>query len=130
MHEWGLLPNTSPELEAFQCAGVVFAQVDVCIAELEELAVLDEMTAFNSVCRPDPDQIWARTYTVIEGFRFSRTTSSYSCHDCFCDCEVDPEDIDVDEEEVFGKRMLVEADDTVDVLSRRDELLAHSGVSS
>lgn len=26
--------------------------------------------------------------------------------------------------------MLVEADDTVDVLSRRDELLAHSGVSS
>jgi hypothetical protein len=69
----------------------------------------------------------ARTYTVIEGFRFSRTTSSYSWHDGFCDCEVDPED--VDEEEEFGKRMLVEADDTVDVLSRRDELLAHSGSS-
>jgi hypothetical protein len=128
MHEWGLLPDTSPELEAFQCAGVVLAQVDVCIAELEELAVLDEMTAFiHSVAdqtRPD----MARTYTVIEGFRLSRTTSSYSCHCCFCDCEVDPDD--VDEEEEFGKRMLVEADDTVDVLSRRDELLAHSGVSS
>ena len=59
---------------------------------------------------------------VIEGLSSRRTTSSKSCHDCFR--ELVPG-------EVAGlwKRMLVEADDTVEVetvLSRREEVLSHS----
>lgn len=62
------------------------------------------------------------TYTVIEGFNSSRTTSSYNCHDCLR--ELAPGEV-----EGVGNSILVEADDTVEVetvLSRREELLAHS----
>lgn len=67
----------------------------------------------------------SHTYTVTEGFSSSRTTSSYSSHDCFR--ELDPGEVSG-----LWKRMLVEADDTVEletVLSRREELLAHSWIS-
>jgi hypothetical protein len=63
-----------------------------------------------------------KTDTVMEGFNSSRTTSSYNCHDCLR--ELGPGEV-----EGVGNSILVEADDTVDVetvLSRREELLAHS----
>jgi hypothetical protein len=60
------------------------------------------------------------TNIVICGFSSRRITSSYNCHDCF-----------LEPGEVAGlwKRILVEADDTVEVetvLSRRVVVLAHS----
>lgn len=44
---------------------------------------------------------------VIKGFNSRRTTSSYTCHDCFR--ELDPGD-----GAGLWKRILVEADDTVE----------------
>lgn len=58
----------------------------------------------------------------MEGFSSNRTTSSYNCHDCLR--ELEPGEVDG-----VWNSILVEADDTVEVesvLSRREELLAHS----
>lgn len=53
--------------------------------------------------------MWAdgKSYMVIKGFNSRRTTSSYTCHDCFR--ELDPGD-----GAGLWKRILVEADDTVE----------------
>jgi hypothetical protein len=64
------------------------------------------------------------TYIVTDGFNSSRTTSSYSCQDCFRDLEPG---------EVAGleNRMLVDAESPVDVdtaLWRRGES-SHSSMS-
>lgn len=59
---------------------------------------------------------------VMEGFSSSRTTSSWSCHDCF-------RELDPDEVTGLWKRILVDAEDTVEEdteLCRRDEMLSHS----
>lgn len=121
MYERRLLSQSSPKFQTTQRPRTVLADIDMRISQFEQLSVLHERPANVSFEHPPHTRT---TYAFTEGVNSSRTTSSYNCHDCFR--ELDPEGAGL------WKKMLVEADDTVEVekvLSRREELLAHSGIS-
>lgn len=122
MNEWRLLSQPSPKFQTSQRPRTVFANIDIRISQFEQLSILHKRPAIVSLVSPPTS---GPTYVVIDGVSSSRTTSSYNCHDCF-------RELGPGEGAGLWKRMLVEADDTVEVekvLSRREELLAHSGNS-
>lgn len=118
MNKRRLLATGTAELQTSQRAACIFADIDIGIAQLEQLTVPDEGAA-------DPQKIslasysnTCPTYIVTDGFSSSRTASSYNCHDCFL--ELAPGEVPG-----LENRMLVDAESTVDV----DTVLSRRGLS-